>query len=114
LYEAKTYELTGITPGTGSYFSIAEISNDFQLANEIAYQVSPTEGQKEKRLIEHVRSVFTNKNDLSVPLAPGEIDSLALPYQSYKLALTPALVQYIFGDKVNEDLLLNEGKIFSL
>jgi RHS repeat-associated protein len=112
LYEAQTFELTGIIPQTGNYFSIDEVSGDFQGANEIAYQVLPTEGQKEKRLVEHVRSVFTDKNDLSVPLAPGAIDSLALPYQSYKLALTPALVQYIFGDKVNEDLLLNEGKYF--
>jgi RHS repeat-associated protein len=111
LYEAKTFELTGINPETGNYFSIEQIRNDFQQANELAYQLLPTEGQKEKRLIEHVHSVFL-KNDLSSPLQLGEIESLALPYQSYKLALTTTLMQYIYGEKVNDDLLLNEGKYF--
>jgi len=40
----------------------------------------------------------------------GQLESLALPYQSYKLSLTPGLRDFIFGDKVTDDLLLNEGK----
>ena len=111
LYEATTYELTGLSPSSGDYFKISEIKDDYDNAEIIAYQELPDESKSQKRLIEQVRSVFL-KNDLSAPLAPGEMESLAIPYQSYKLSLTPALVQFIFGDKVNEDLLLNNGKYF--
>ncbi len=38
------------------------------------------------------------------------MQSLLLPYQSYQLALTPGLVQDIFGTKVNDSLLTNECK----
>jgi RHS repeat-associated protein len=113
LYEAKTFELTGLSPASGKYFTISEIKNDFQNAGSIAYQIAPTAGRKEKRLIEHVQSLFL-KNDLSGPLASGQIESLCLPYQSYKLALTPDLRDYIFGERVSNDLLVSEGKYFQL
>jgi RHS repeat-associated protein len=108
-YEAKTYELTGLTPDSGNYFIIGEVKEKFTQAAVIAYEALPTSGINQKRLIEQVRSLFL-KNDLSGPLLPGVLESLALPYQSYKLSLTPGLRDAIFGNKVNDDLLLNEGR----
>jgi RHS repeat-associated protein len=108
-YEALNYELTGLVPQTGDYFTIAEIKNGFEQAATIAYQSLPTAVQKEKRLIEQVRSLLL-KNDLSEPLPLGVMESLALPYQSFKLSLTPVLRDFIYGNKVNDALLINEGK----
>ncbi|HEX8186237.1 MAG TPA: RHS repeat-associated core domain-containing protein, partial [Blastocatellia bacterium] len=53
-----------------------------------------------RRLIEHVRSLY-RKNDMSGPLPLAGLESLALPYESYQLALTPALVADIFKREVN-------------
>jgi RHS repeat-associated protein len=108
-FEANTYELTDTTSVTGTYFTIADLHMAYEMAMVIGYQEEPTEGLIQKRLIEQVRAVFT-KNDMSGPLPLGIIESLALPWQTYKQALTPALVQDIFGNKVNDALLTNEGK----
>jgi RHS repeat-associated protein len=109
LFEASTYELTGITPLFGHYYTINDVNTAFEQAIAIDYQTLSTPLTKQRRLIEQVRSVF-KKNDQSGPLPPGVIESLALPWQSYKLSLTPALMDSIFGNKVSDDLLLNEGK----
>ena len=42
------------------------------------------------RLIEHVRTLY-RRDDLTGPLALGQVESLALPFESYKLAFTPEL-----------------------
>jgi hypothetical protein len=49
------------------------------------------------RLIEHVRILY-RRDDLIGPLALEEVQSLALPFESYKLAFTPQLAQQIFVD----------------
>ncbi|MGH9892294.1 MAG: hypothetical protein ACREA0_09990, partial [bacterium] len=70
------------------------------------------------RLIEHVRTLY-RRDDLAGPLALGQVESLALPFESYKLALTPGLLAHVFKRKragqPDEDLLpipapLLEGK----
>lgn len=107
-YETKFYALTGLTVSGGSYFSIEDITNGINNATEISNELLPTHGQMQKRLIEQVRTVFL-KNDMSGPLPLGVMESLILPFQSYKLSLTPSLRDFIFGDKVNEDVLVSEG-----
>lgn len=111
LYELKSFELTGNIPEDLNFFSIDQVRNDFQHAALIAFKALPASGAIEKRLIEHDRTLFS-KNDLSGPLDLGETESLMLPYQSYQLVLTPDLVTYIFGNKVTDELLVNEGKYY--
>lgn len=54
------------------------------------------EGEKYfRRLIEHVRTLY-RKDDLTALLPLGEIEPLALPGESYKLAFTPALLALVF------------------
>lgn len=54
------------------------------------------EGEKYFRhLIEHVRTLY-RKDDLTALLPLGEIEPLALPGESYKLAFTPALLALVF------------------
>jgi RHS repeat-associated protein len=61
------------------------------------------------RLIEQVRTDYY-KDDLSGPLPLGQIESHAILHQSYQRAFTPGLITQVFGDRVSDDMLLNEGK----
>jgi RHS repeat-associated protein len=67
------------------------------------------------RLIEHVRTVY-RADDLTSLLPPGTVESLALPGESYKLALTPGLARRLFVEsgKLTEAALIgvlaDEGK----
>ena len=104
--ETRTYELTGYAPtGAARRFQ----STDFVkpdpgdpagakrrhlFDNEINYEDAQTSG-KQRRLIEHVRTLF-RKDDLSALLPPGDIESQALPGESYKLAFTPGLLAQVF------------------
>lgn len=119
--EAWTYELTGIKPeNNAARFSFDEWTrNAFELPNsaaEIPYEQTADNVVKQKRLIEHVRSLY-RPNDLGLsrsdPLALlplGQLESLALAGESYKLALTPSLIAKTFGGKVFDQMLEDEGR----
>jgi len=62
-----------------------------------------------RRLIEHVRT-FYRKNDLTGRLPQKQLEFLALPFESYKLAFTPEFVTKIYGNRVIDTLLTNEGQ----
>src|SRR5262249_9733948 len=85
-FELSALKLRGTTPL--SFKVVEAIAAD---AGEIAYEVQPTAGQTEKRLIEQLRMLY-RKNNLSACLPVGKVESMALPCESYKLALTPGLV----------------------
>jgi RHS repeat-associated protein len=68
-----------------------------------------TPNETKLRLIERVRTLY-RKNDLTGFLPLGQLDSLALPYESYKLALTPGLVTQVFDGKVSDAIITNEGR----
>jgi len=66
-------------------------------------------GETKLRLIEHVRTLY-RKNDMTGFLPLGQLDSLALPYESYKLAFTPNLVTQVYGSRVTDAMLTDDGK----
>lgn len=64
------------------------------------------------RLIEHVRTLYY-QDDLSGPKPLGQAERLAIPYESYKLAFTPALLDSIYNRARNgaqENLLSDQGR----
>lgn len=98
--EARTYELTGFAPeNNAKRFSFDEWSrNNFALlasAAEIPYELKADVTKKQKRLIEDVRTLY-RKDDLSAQSPLGKVESQALPGETYKLALTPALLAQVF------------------
>jgi len=108
--EVKTYELKGVTKANLLY-SVGDFENILMSANEVDYHqidTNPAPGTSQKRLIEHVRTTFY-KDDLTGDLALHQLDSKGLPFESYQLAYTPALIADIYGTKVNATLML-EGK----
>lgn len=91
--EAKTYELAAPALKGAKPLDIETVLALATAASEIAYEAKPTSGQTQKRLIEDVRSLY-RKNDLTGLLPLGQIESIALPGESYKLAFTPGLLDF--------------------
>ena len=61
------------------------------------------------RPIEHLRTLYRH-DDLTGPLQIGEVESLALPYETYKLAFTPGLIAEVYGGRVTNAMLENDGR----
>jgi RHS repeat-associated protein len=116
-YEACTYELTGHgysesdSPKERLRPSLINLLNTVQTAASLEYQMQP-DGSLQKRLIERVRTLY-RKNDFSDALSLGVLESLALPYESYKLAFTPDLLAQVYGDRVTEEMLTEGGYLHS-
>jgi RHS repeat-associated protein len=102
--DVRTFELIKVTPDR----TTAEITNLFgfdELAGKVAlagdghhnlpYEDITAQGATEahpyRRLIEQARMLY-RKNDLSGALALGSLESLALPFEGYKLAFTAGLL----------------------
>jgi RHS repeat-associated protein len=114
--ETRTFELTGLVLSAGhSRFTLAEMLTAGTGALPLAYEQSLTQGVLQKRLIEHVRTLY-RRNNLAGALPPCELQSLALPFESYKLAFTAELAQQLFVDSGKltvaalNDALADEGK----
>ncbi|MGW0141739.1 SpvB/TcaC N-terminal domain-containing protein [Streptomyces calvus] len=108
--EARTYELTGPTLSPGHVrFTFEEIRDAVATATPIPYEAAPTAGTRQKRLIEHLRTYY-RRDDLTGPAQLAELQPLALPFQSYKLAFTPGLVTEVYGDRVTGAMLENDGR----
>lgn len=108
--EVKTYQLKGVTKANALY-TVDDFDNILTVADEVDYQqidTNPALGTPQKRLIEHIRTLYRN-NNLQDALPLHQLHSLALSFESYQLAYTPNLISDIFGIKVNEPLML-EGK----
>lgn len=108
--EAKTYVLKGVAK-TSPLYPVKNFENILTTANEASYHqidTNPAPGTSQKRLIEHIRTIYRS-NNLKNALPLHQLASLALPFESYQLAYTPALIGDLFGAKVNAALML-EGK----
>lgn len=100
LCETRTYELTGFKPeNNAAHFSFEEWERDaFALlasATEIPYEQTAGNVSKQKRLIEHVRTLY-RKDDMTALLPLGRVEPLALPGESYKLAFTAGVLAQVF------------------
>lgn len=106
--EVETWELKGV-PISGDLYGISdfdEILSDARSTTVPYHQhdVPLTSGKAQKRLIEHVRLTYY-ANNLTGPLPLHQLESLALPYENYQLALTPALLADIYGPKVDDEMM---------
>lgn len=107
--ESRTYEITGLTlPAGQRRFTFAQIESTVPSAAPLEYEEPPTAGVQ-KRLTKHARTLY-RRNDLSGPLALLELQSRSLPFAAYKLAFTPGLVSQIYGTRVTNAMLEDEGR----
>ena len=109
-WESRTYELTGLTlPAGSNRFTFDELLDAGTTAIAIDYEKDPTAGSVQKRVIEHVRTYY-RRNDMAGPLPLGDLQSRALPSESYKLAFTPGLVAEVYGGRASDAMIENEGR----
>ena len=90
--------LTGAKP-----LDFATVDATASAASEISYEIEPTTGQTQKRFIGQLRTLY-RKDDLTAFLPVGTVESLALPGESYKLALTPGLLNIFQPNATPADL----------
>jgi RHS repeat-associated protein len=124
--EVLTYELTGLgtedaddllspDPRDNRYFTLDELRR-FRLSRvhqaagvpvpEIAYHELPDGITPQKRLLEHIRTLFFDDDStlLSAPFPFRQLGRLGLLYEAYTLALTEELLGEIFGTRLETDV----------
>ena len=102
--EARTFELTGYAPtGPAGRFQAADLVEPdpdaagrlrHKFTDQVAYEAAAT-GNPCRRPIERLRTLY-RRDDLTGLLPLGELQSLGLPGESYKLAFTPGLLAQVF------------------
>lgn len=107
--EVLNYELTGLDLSAQQIrFSFEQLIDAIDNAETINYHQTAITGSLQKRVLDWIRTLY-RRNDLSGPLAIGELESLGLPYESYQLAFVPEHLFQVFGNRVTHSMLSNEG-----
>jgi RHS repeat-associated protein len=131
--ETRTYEITGIDtldasprgPYSWTFIQgqLKDIEDRLQDSeadsqSEINYEAFAEEGALQRRLIEQARTYYRSNaqaDSLNPDRLPRrEVESLALPCESFKRAFTETLLGHIYGEKLTETekletLLVDEG-----
>ncbi|HVZ38022.1 MAG TPA: SpvB/TcaC N-terminal domain-containing protein [Candidatus Kapabacteria bacterium] len=119
--ETIAAELTGVTPA-GGRFTFSEMAANWTTlwsgAHDIAYEEVSTpdiEGVGTptglaRRITSHSRTLY-RRDDLSGLLPLGTLEAHAIAGEAYQLALTPGLINRIFGTRVNSTILGEGGYV---
>ncbi|MGB4227400.1 MAG: SpvB/TcaC N-terminal domain-containing protein [Candidatus Dechloromonas phosphoritropha] len=115
--ESRSFEVTGLRFAPGARFDFATLNTAITEAEELPYETPPDANREQKRLIEHVRTLYrpddlgaSHGGDPLALLTLGQLESLALPGESYKLAFTPGLLAQVYGERVSDAMLADEGR----
>ncbi|WP_051034209.1 SpvB/TcaC N-terminal domain-containing protein [Streptomyces sp. SS] len=113
--ETRTYELTGVGPaqaGDGRWVTLDGLRR-FRLGErhqtggtpvaELDHHRLPDRTTPQKRLLELVRTLFLDET-LAAPLPLGGLTARALPYGTYTLAWTDAMLTTVLGDKATPEV----------
>ena len=101
--QVSTYELTAPALRGAQPLAFDAVETLAASAHAIPYDAKAAAGRIEKRLIERQRSLY-RKNDLERLLPLGRVESMALPGESYKLALTSGLLDVFRAKAAPEEM----------
>ena len=104
--ESEAFELLGVTPHA-MWFTGPELATAFAAAPPTPYEATPS-GEREKRRLGHSRTLLC-ADDGKTPLPLGQMQSLGLQYESYRLALTSSLLAARYQGRATAAM-LDEGK----
>lgn len=119
--ESISAELTGFAPA-GALFRFNEINAKYQTlwagAQDIAYEEVSTPDVEgigmpvgfKRRIVGRTRTLYRS-DDLTGLLPLGTAQAMALPGESYQLALTTGLISRVFGALVDDSLLQEGGYV---
>ncbi|MEO5726945.1 MAG: toxin TcdB middle/C-terminal domain-containing protein, partial [Byssovorax sp.] len=108
--ETRSYELLGLLPLESALLTFEQVFGAASAAVEIPYEQRTGTSPYKKRLLSHARTLYA-RNDRTGPLALGVIESLALPWQSYAKAFTPALLTSALGTRATDAILIEGGYV---
>jgi RHS repeat-associated protein len=106
--ETTTSELMGLAPPAQGAFTAEHLKARAASATAIAYEVRATTGIEERRGVERSRNRYYSDN--LVPLPFGQVESRALPFESYRQAFTPGLLTQEYGARVSTEMATGEGR----
>src|ERR1017187_4098881 len=98
LCETATYQLTGLSVPAGSERFAAGVL------------LSAGGGAGRRQLIAESRTLYRS-DDLSGPLARGQLQSLAIVFDTYHVAFSPDLLTQVFGARVDDSMLSTGGYV---
>ena len=110
--EERSYHLTGLAPPGSGYFTVETFTDD--LADgldgipEIAFEQAATPAQPQRRVIDTIRTVF-RADTLDAVLPPRIQQSRGLRHEQLRLAFTPALLESVYGNDVDDAILATDG-----
>jgi RHS repeat-associated protein len=108
--QTRIYELTSlILSPSSSRFTLEEMLTAGTGATILSFEQTPSGAIRQKRLIESVRTYY-RRNDLTAALPLGQQESMALPFESYKLAFTPGLVTNVYAARVSNAMFGDDGR----
>lgn len=103
---SETSELTGLP--RGRVFTIEALQGLIAEAVEIPFEATPS-GSLERRRLTCEYGVYY-RDDLGGSLPRGQIESRALPYETYRQAFTPGLLARVYEGSVDDTLLASEAR----
>ncbi|HMG76425.1 MAG TPA: SpvB/TcaC N-terminal domain-containing protein [Pyrinomonadaceae bacterium] len=122
LCDAETFELINLKPnakraGVTNLFRFSELVEQVRQASDGSHDLSYEDltdvgaiaNAPYRRLLRAARTEY-RRNDLTGLLPHGQLQSLALPGESYRLAFTPGLLTQIYR-RLSEDLLPDSEKV---
>ena len=107
-YEERSYEITGVAP-VAALFTRSELKGKILAAVGIDYEVVADGVSAQKRLLSHSRALF--RDDALAPLPLGQWDTLALAYESYRLAFTPGVTAAYYTGEVEDSDFIAAGYV---
>jgi RHS repeat-associated protein len=111
---SKSWELSGSLTKVGALYTIAELAAALDGAVEVAFDDESLGADRgpptgKRRLLGHTRHRYWN-DAAAAPLDYGDCASKALPFETYALALTGAILDGPLDEKVDAELAKDEGK----
>jgi RHS repeat-associated protein len=106
--ESRDYEITGVAPAS-RLFTLAELKEKIASATPLDYEIIAAGPGAQRRLLAQSRTLFRDNALAVLPL--GQWDTLGLPYESYRLAFTPAVVNAHYSGKIADADFLKAGYV---
>ena len=107
--ETRSYELCGLAPADDALLTFDAVLAAATSAVAIPYE-AVLDGSSQKRLLAQSRTLYA-KDDRTGPLPVGDVESLALPWQSFAKAFTPELLTSALGGRATEAILTEGGYV---
>jgi len=122
--ESQTFELVNLSPAVNE----PDVTNLFRFEELLAATETLNDGSHDiphenifaegvitpaRRLLNHSRFLY-RRDDLTGSLPLSQLHPRAIPFEHYQLAFTAGLLNRVYGERVSNEMLANEGGYLDL